>query len=136
MKKIFQVTFMLILSALFLVGIAAYSYMGQRQMPASEVKSRWGDQKADLKKFKDAPYEIKASMAYSIMTDKSLIGKSYEEIRELFGENDGYYFSDTIPTYIIQRGKKNTDETWQLVFRLDNNYNVKEIFMHKNCCDK
>lgn len=136
MKKLFQLTSMLILSVILMVGIAAHSYMAEKQMPASEVKSRWGDKKADLKKFKDAAYDDKASMAYSIMTDKSLIGKSYEEIRELFGENDGYYFSDTIPTYIIQRGKKNTDETWQLVFRLDKNYNVKEIFIHKNCCDK
>lgn len=121
---------------LSLLGIAAYSYMNHKNMSASDVKSKWGDQKADYKKFKESTYENKAKMAYSIMTDKSLIGKSYEEIREIFGDNDGYYFSDTIPTYIVQRGKNNTEETWQLVFRMDKSYNVKEIFMHKNCCDK
>lgn len=136
MKNVIKVISILLLFTLSLAGVAAYSYLEQKTLSASEVKSKWGDQKADIKKFKDSSYEVKAKMSYSIMTDKTLIGKSYEEIRELFGENDGYYFSDTIPTYIVQRGKNKTEETWQLVFRMDNKYNVKEIFMHKNCCDK
>lgn len=136
MKNVIKVISILLIFILSLAGVVAYSYLEQKTLSASEVKSKWGDQKADFKKFKDSSYEVKAKMAYSIMTDKTLIGKSYEEIRELFGENDGYYFSDTIPTYIVQRGKNKTDETWQLVFRMDNKYNVNEIFMHKNCCDK
>jgi hypothetical protein len=136
MKNIIKVISILIVFTLSLLGVAAYSYLEQKILSASEVKAKWGDQKVDYKKFKESSYEVKSKMAYSIMTDKTLIGKSYEEIRGLFGENDGYYFSDTIPTYIVQRGKSNLEETWQLVFRMDKKYNVKEIFMHKNCCDK
>lgn len=74
-------------------------------MTISEVTKRWGSEKNDYKKFKDSPYEVKAKMAYSIMTDKSLIGKSYEEIRELFGPNDGYYITEILPAYIVQDKK-------------------------------
>ena len=37
------------------------------------------------KKFRDANYEIKSKMAYTIMADKNLIGKPYEDIKEMFG---------------------------------------------------
>ncbi len=117
------------------ICIAGYSYWDSKTMTPEKVKLNWGSQKADLKKFKDSSYDDKSKMAYSIMTDKSLIGKTYEEIREIFGPNDGYFFNDTIPTYIVKDGKNKTEETWQLVFRMDKRYKVKEIFMHKNCCN-
>lgn len=135
MRKITAILIALSTISILSFGLASYADFDGKTMSAKDVKSKWGDEKADFKKFKDSSYEKKAKMAYSIMTDKSLIGKSYEEIREIFGPNDGYFFTDTIPTYIIQRGKKPSDETWQLVFRMDKKYKVKEIFMHKNCCN-
>ena len=75
-------------------------------------------------------------MAYAIMTNKDLIGKSYEYIEENFGTHDGFNFIDTYPAYIIQDGKNHSEETWQLVFRMDNHYKVRDIIMHKNCCEK
>lgn len=114
----------------------AQSFWGGKTMPAKEVKSKWGSEKYDAKKFKEGSYATKAKMAYSIMSDKTLIGKPYEEIRKMFGENDGFYFIDTYPTYIIQRGKNHSEETWQLVFRMNNHYEVRDIIMHKNCCEK
>ena len=109
---------------------------GGKTMSPKEVRVKWGEENFDLKKFREGSYEVKAKMAYSIMKDKSLRGKTYEEIREMFGSNDGFYFIDTYPTYIIQRGKNHTEETWQLVFRMDNHYKVRDIIMHKNCCEK
>lgn len=131
----------MIISAVFLLcifsfGIFAQSFWGGKTLSATEVKAKWGSEKFDAAKFNAGTYEVKARMAYSIMTNKSFIGKSYEEIREIFGPNDGFYFIDTFPTYIVQRGKNHSEETWQLVFRMDGKYLVRDILMHKNCCDK
>jgi len=116
--------------------IYAQSFWGGKTMSARDVKAKWGSEKYDARKFKQGSYDDKARMAYSIMSDKSLIGRPFEEIREMFGENDGFYFRDTYPTYIIQRGKNHSEETWQIVFRMDKQFKVRDIIMHKNCCEK
>ena len=48
---------------------------------------------------------------------------------------DGFYFSDTYPTYMIQIGANHQEESWQLVFLLDRNQKIDEIVVHKNCCN-
>lgn len=132
-KQLFYLSFILCIS----LTAPAFSqpFWGGKHLSASEVKKKWGNEKFDLKKFKEGSYEVKASMAFSIMTDKSLIGKSYEEIRQMFGPNDGFYFSDTYPVYIIQKGKNHSEETWQIVFRMNSQYRVRDIILHKNCCE-
>lgn len=105
-------------------------------MTVENVKKRWGSEKYEPQKFKDGNYETKAKMAYSIMSDKSLIGKKYEEIRTLFGPNDGYYITETMPAYIVYQGDKSNTEVWQIVFRMSNKYKVNDIIMHKNCCER
>ncbi len=135
MKK-YLIVISLIGIFIFSAALYAQSFWGGKTMSTSEVKKKWGSEKYDVKKFREGPYALKAKMAYSIMRDKSLIGKSYEEIREMFGPNEGFYFIDTYPTYIIERGKNHSEETWQIVFRMDNSYKVRDIILHKNCCEK
>lgn len=136
MIKFFRRISFLVLVSMIVTGIAAFALWEDKTMSVSEVKAKWGSQKADLKKFKDSTYESKSKMAYSIMTDKNLIGKTYEEIRDIFGPNDGHYFTDTIPAYIVQEGKSHAEDTWQLVFKMDKSFKVRDIIMHKNCCDR
>lgn len=135
MKKSFIIISMILVAA-FSIGIFAQTYWGGKTMSATAVKKKWGSDKFDIAKFKSGSDITKSKMAYSLMTDKTYIGKSYEEIREIFGPNDGFYFIDTYPTYIIQRGKNKTEDTWQLVFRMTNDYKVRDIIMHKNCCER
>ena len=135
MKNKRQISLVILITITSLLARAGVNYVDNKTMSASEVKLKWGSDVSNYKLFKSSSYKEKAKQAYSIMTDPNLIGKSYEEIRSLFGENDGYFFSDTIPTYIIQRGKNHDEETWQLVFRMDRQNKLKEVFMHKNCCD-
>ena len=135
MKK-FKFFLGLISILLFSYFVFAQSFWGGRTMSAKEVKEKWGEALFDSKKFKEGSYDIKSKMAYSIMMDKTLIGKSIEDIREIFGPQEGFYFIDTYPAYIIQRGKNRSEETWQLVFRMSNKYTVRDIIMHKNCCEK
>lgn len=121
---------------IFSFCLYAQSFWGGKTMSSNEVKAKWGSEKYDAKKFKEGTYDMKAKMAYSIMTDKNLIKKSFEEVKELFGPNEGFYFVDTYPTYIVQRGQNHNEETWQLVFRMDRDFRVRDIIMHKNCCEK
>ncbi len=113
---------------------AAGSFWKGETLSAAKVKARWGQQSVDLTKFKSATIEDRAAMAYNIMTDKAYVGKSVEEIRELFGITDGFYFIDTYPAYLIQERKIQKNETWQIVFRLNGKYKVRDIIVHKNCC--
>lgn len=103
-------------------------------MRKSDVQKEWGLEKIDFEKFKNGTSEIKSKMAFSIMTDKTLIGKSIDFIREKFGSPDGYYFIDIYPAYIIQEGTNSKEETWQIVFKLNEKYEVREVIVHKNCC--
>lgn len=135
MKK--KITVLLVfVGVMFSIVLFAQSFWGGKTMSAREVKAKWGDEKYDAKKFKDGGYEHKAKMAYSIMQDKSLIGKTFMEIREIFGPPEGFYFIDTYPAYIITRGKDRSEDTWQIVFRIGDGYKVRDIIMHRNCCER
>ena len=116
--------------------IYAQSFWGGKTMSAQEVKVKWGNIPFDSQKFISGSYEEKAKMSYSIMQDKQFIGKSVSEIRKIFGPQEGFYFVDTFPAYIIQRGKNHSEETWQIVFRLNRKSKVRDVIMHKNCCEK
>ncbi len=125
-----------LISAIFLIVAAVWAgpFWRGETLSATKVKKRWGQQSVDLAKFKNTKIENRANMAFNIMTDKSYIGKSVEEIRELFGSTDGFYFIDIYPAYLIQKDQLPKDETWQIVFRLNSKYKVRDIIVHKNCC--
>lgn len=127
-----------VLILLFSCGTLALNqiFMKGKTLTPEEVSQRWGNEKYDAQKFRDGDPKIKAKMSYSILTDKTLIGKSYTDIRNLFGPPDGFYFIDTYPAYIIQDGKNRDEEAWQIVFRIGNGYKVRDIIVHKNCCEK
>lgn len=55
---------------------------------------------------------------------------------KMFYESKVSHFIDTYPAYIIQSGKNKKEETWQIVFLLNSEYRVRDIIVHKNCCDE
>lgn len=133
MKKIIAFTSIIIA----LVGLSLYAkpFFNDKTMKKSEVLKKWGAEKLDYEKFKSGSPEIKSKMAYSIMISKEIVGKSVDFIREKFGSPDGFYFIDVYPAYIIQEGTNSKEETWQIVFKLNEKYQVREIVVHKNCCN-
>lgn len=74
-------------------------------------------------------------MAYSLMTSKRLLGLSVAEVRSLLGDFDGHYFSESYPTYLIQKAEKAGEESWQIVFLIDSHRKTQKVIVHKNCCD-
>ncbi len=134
MKK-YLFIFFLCMATVISVGTLAKSFWKGTTLSAPEVKKRWGSEKLDFSKFKNGSTKDKSSMAYAIINDKTLIGKPIEFVRENLGSPDGFYFIDIYPAYIIQEGGNHNEETWQIVFKLNSKYQVKEVFIHKNCCD-
>jgi hypothetical protein len=105
-------------------------------LSSQEVSQRWGKGSFDAVKFKEGNERARAGMAYSILTmKKKFFGKSVLEIRQQLGSSDGYYFSDVFPAYMIYRGEGPNEDSWQIVFLLNNDRQVRDIVVHKNCCD-
>jgi hypothetical protein len=117
------------------LGLYAQPFFKDKTLNKTQVKAKWGSNKLDFSLFKNGKPADKAKMAYSILANKELIGKPIEFIRESFGTPDGFYFIDIYPAYIIQEGETNKDQTWQIVFKLNEKYQVREVIVHLNCCD-
>lgn len=126
------------LSFVLLFAVAAYtkSLIRGTTMSIDQVKKTWGSAKLDYEKFKVGDEKTRSSMAYSILSEKKLIGINVQSLREILGSPNGFYFIDSYPAYFIQIGRNHSEDTWQIVFALNSKYQVEEIFVHKNCCDR
>lgn len=136
MKKITIVFIVFLIISLF---YSAGSYFWPRKtMKAQKVCKRWGEKAFELEKFKKArDNELKrAQMACSLLKQqKKFVGKHRGEIKKMFGDYDGHYFSNFFPTYIIESAKKKAEDTWQIVFLIDRKEKISKIIVHRNCCD-
>jgi hypothetical protein len=116
------------------LALAANPWIGDT-LSVSEAEARWGKQEFSEESFKTGDAVVRAKMVYSLIKSKKLLGLSASELRSRLGDFDGHYFSESYPTYIVQRGEKKGEDTWQIVFLLDGNRKTKEVIVHKNCCD-
>lgn len=104
-------------------------------MDREEVLRRWGKKPFVLEDFKKGNPQSRAAMAVDLIKNqKQFHGKDATEIRALLGTFSGHYFSESYPTYLIQKGNEAKPESWQLVFVIDRNDKVNDIVVHKNCC--
>lgn len=133
MKKTILIISAITFLSLFF-GYASHPWLG-KTMSLNNVKKRWGNEKFNENNFKLGSQQLKAKMAYSLIKENKMLGLTTLEIKKKLGDFDGHYFSESYPTYIIEEAKKKNEETWQLVFLIDNNKKVKSIIVHKNCCD-
>jgi hypothetical protein len=126
-----------VLIPLFVMAFWVYAsnpWLG-KTLSADQVKQRWGQDGFDPTKFRDGDQNLRARMAFSLITSEKMIGLSVSEVREKLGKFDGHYFSESFPTYLIQTANKKGEESWQIVFLIDAEKKTKEIIVHKNCCD-
>ena len=136
MKKLFVSIGFFLLLGYFALCIARHFWRGE-VLSLAQVSKRWGSLVFDEVAFKNGSMEQKAKMASSLLKNqKQYIGIDRGVIRERLGNYDGYYFSDMFPTYMIEEGKTDQEDSWQIVFLLDRNEKVSEIIVHKNCCEK
>ena len=107
-------------------------------MDEEDVCTHWGHAPLDERLFKSSNEILKnrSQMACALLKNQNkYIGLDSTKIREIFGNYNGHYFSDIIPTYFIERRSEGADESWQIVFLLDKQDKVAQIVVHKNCCD-
>ena len=106
-------------------------------MSLHKVCKTWGTTPLDIEKFRKTKYpSVRASMACSLLKkQKKFMGKDPSDIRKLFGNFNGYYFSEFYPTYMIEVDDIRETDAWQIVFLIDRKQKISEIVVHKNCCD-
>lgn len=134
MKTKLTVLISIFLLTISLVYASTHPWLG-KTLDSNQVRQRWGHSSFDPQKFKDSDLHQRAQMAYSLMTSKAFLGMTPSQVREKLGDFDGHYFSESYPTYLIQRAQKKGEESWQIVFLIDQNRKTKDIIVHKNCCD-
>ena len=97
---------------------------------------KWGSAPFNEKKFSVAGAEdpgVRAKMTCSLLKNqKKYVGRNVDEVIKLFGQRSGYYFSDTVPTYLIQVGKTVKEESWQIVLLVDRKDNISKIIVNEN----
>ena len=106
-------------------------------MSLKKVCQRWGEQPLDTAKFKASGKNrsIRAKMTCSLLKNrKKYIGLDSREIKKIFGNYSGYFFSESFPTYLINSAKKGDRNVWQILFFVDGKRKVSKIVVHKNCC--
>lgn len=136
MKKTIIVLFSLLVIGFSLFVIAGQPIWRGETISAKQTEEKWGKQPLNVGAFRSGSMKDRAQMASALLAQKEKYkGKFVTEIREVFGSPDGFYFSDVFPAYMIQRAKNHKEDSWQIVFLLDNERKVKDIVVHKNCCD-
>ena len=137
MKNII-IIFCFVSSVSSISSVSARHFWFGELMSVKRVCKKWGREALDIGRFKTAGEDesARAGMTCSLIRSKTrYIGKKGWEIRKIFGDYSGYYFSDMFPTYLIERAKREGQDSWQIVFLLNKAGEVSDIVVHKNCCD-
>lgn len=125
-----------VLVSLFVMAAGVQSILNRNFMDLKTAETKWGAKPFEAEKFKKGNKVVKASMAVDLIRSKIFVGKTFEEVKAVLGNYDGYFESDSIPAYIIDIKKKPDKETWQVLFLPDKTgIHVEEVKIHKNCCD-
>ena len=131
-----------VLSPMFAAGAllsmqAAWGLLSTDYLSVREVCRRWGEQPLDIAVFRSSGEDTstRAAMACALLRNQDdYIGLHQLEIRPLFGNHTGYYITEGVPTYLIEVGETQAQDSWQIVFLLDSERTVSKVVVHKNCC--
>ena len=137
MKKRLIFICLTLLTAVSILYLRKFYFKYGEFMSVKRVCKKWGREALDIGRFKTAGEDesARAGMTCSLIRSKTrYIGKKGWEIRKIFGDYSGYYFSDMFPTYLIERAKREGQDSWQIVFLLNKAGEVSDIVVHKNCC--
>ena len=119
------------------LSAGTYFLPGGEHMSVGKVCRRWGERPLDVAVFRSAEDDeaTRAAMACSLLKNKDdYVGMHRTEILALFGSASGYYYTEMVPTYLIETAKTRSQNTWQIVFRIDRDRKVTTVVVHKNCC--
>jgi hypothetical protein len=109
---------------------------GQEYMSLADAQKHWPQKPFSVDGFKKGVLHDRASMVVDLIKSGRFIGKTAQEVRNTLGDYTGYFFSDRIPAYLVEEGWQTKGDTWQVVFLLNLEGKIKEVKIHKNCCEK
>lgn len=104
-------------------------------LDTKSAEKRWGAKIFSPEGFKNGSLKLRAQMAASLQKGNHFVGKTPNEIKATLGPFTGHFWSGMVPAYLIEEGWNLNSDSWQLVFLLDDAGKVKEIRIHKNCCN-
>ncbi len=140
MKKIIiaiAVAVVVALAVIIFIYAKTWHFWRGELMSLKTVCERWGEESLDIAKFKlsEDNEPVRAKMTCSLLKNqKKYIGIDSGEIRKIFGDPTGHYFSDMFPAYIIESAKTREKDSWQIVFLINRKEQISKIVVHKNCC--
>lgn len=131
---------LLILIVLTFLGYSTFAtskaFLDQGKfLTANEAKKRWGQKPFAAQAFKDGSAKDRAPMVYDLILKREFVGKTASEVKAQLGPTSGYFWSERVPTYLIEERWAEKKDTWQLVFLIDEKERVKKVRIHKNCCE-
>jgi len=105
-------------------------------MNVQEAQKRWGNAKFNAAQFRVSTTAQRAAMAADLLRQQALVGKERQDVRKILGDPDGYFFSDMILAYQIEKYSDDHKEAWQIVFVPDekNPMKVGSVKIHQKCC--
>mgnify|MGYP000013392135 CR=1 FL=1 len=113
----------------------ATTYLDQQEfMSLDTAEKKYGSGSFDALKFRTAKLNERAAMAVSLIRSKKYIGKLPNDVKKDLGPYSGYFWSDSIPTYLVETSTDKAKGSWQLVFLIDEQGAITEVKIHKNCC--
>ena len=119
---------LLLAASVLILPLAPWHRVHSDYLSVSEVCRRWGERPLDIAEFR-------AAMACSLLKNQDdFFGMHHLEIRPLFGNFSGYYYTELYPTYLIEVAETKNQDTWQIVFLLGRDRAVSKVVVHKNCC--
>ena len=89
-------------------------------MSVGKVCRRWGERPLDVAVFRSAEDDeaTRAAMACSLLKNKDdYVGMHRTEILALFGSASGYYYTEMVPTYLIETAKTSPTSPTQPIDR-------------------
>ena len=135
MKVKLLLVFGLFLTPSVMSAIGSHFWFG-KTITALRAETVWGKETFANEKFKNGTVAERAKMAASLLRQKKAWkGRPLTDVTTLLGQHDGFYFTDSIPAYLIQIPEKSGEEAWQVVFLPNSDRMVEDIIIHKNCCN-
>ena len=95
---------------LLLVPFVAISYgIYGNILSLEQAEKKWGQKPFNKKIFREGDDKQRAFMVVDLIKSKRYVGKDFKVLYDELGSGKGYYISDLIPAYILERGKNDQD---------------------------
>ena len=91
----------------------------KKSLTLEEAEKKWGAREFSKDVFKKGPGRERAQMAVDLVKSKRFLNEKKEVLVDSLGRQDGFFYDDRVPAYILEEPENNSEIIWQLVFLTD-----------------